>query len=290
MLSKPKLTILSIMMVAMLLAMPAINAFDDVFTDYSLYDPIWTEDSSLTDPVFSNGIESNEFSFSDGSYGYDDYELVYSDSEDLYLEATDRDYTDYDSEGLDIDDTDAVFDGVNNNYNSASDNSNANRDAADEDDFLWDNPFEDPMNFDDPFDVPGDDIQDIGDDDIPSQPGTNPEPTPGPGPTINEDGLSIQITGTRMQSEISPGEQLLLKIYVKNNGKEKLEDMKIVLVNQELALRDSIGPMDLRRGERASKTLLLDFPQGVEPGYYYLRINVHADGIDRVIYRDIRVE
>jgi len=142
----------------------------------------------------------------------------------------------------------------------------------------------------DPQDVPWSDYPDP----LPSPtPAPFPEPTPGPapGPTDSESGLSIQITGTRMQSEISPGDQLLLKIYVKNNGKEKLEDMKIVLVNQELALRDSIGPMDLKRGERASKTLLLDFPQGIEKGYYYMRINVHAaDGIDRVIYRDVRVE
>ncbi len=287
MLSKPKLTILSIMIVAMLLAVPMINAFDDVFTDYSLDDPIWTEDYSLTDPVFSNGVESDESAFSDDSYNYD----LASDSEDLYLGATEQDYEEYDREGLDIDDTDA--DVNDNNYDSTSADSNADNTAADEDDFLWDNPFEDPINFDDPFDVPGDDIQDIGDDDIPATtPASNPEPTPGPapGPADEEDGLSIQITGTRMQDEIRPGDQLLLKIYVKNNGHEDLDNMKIVLVNQELALRDSMGPMHLANGERASKTLLLDFPQGIEPGYYYLRINVHADGIDRVIYRDVRVE
>lgn len=288
MLSKPKLTILSIMLVAMLLAVPMINAFGDAFTDYSLNDPIWTEDYSLTDPVFSNGVESDEPAFSDDSYNYDLASDSEEDSEDLYLSVTEQDYIEHDSEGLDIDDTDA--DVNDDNYNSALD---ADDTAANDDDFLWDNPFEDPLNFDDPFDVPGDDIQDIGDDDIPaSTPAPFPEPTPGPvpGPADDEDGLSIQITGTRMQSEISPGDQLLLKIYVKNNGKEKLEDMKIVLVNQELALRDSIGPMDLNKGERASKTLLLDFPQGIETGYYYMRINVHADGIDRVIYRDIRVE
>jgi len=286
MLSKPKLTILSVIIVAMLLAVPMINAFDDVFSDYSLYDPIWTEDSSLVDPIFSNGIEYDNFAFSGDSY---DYDLEYSDSEDLYLSVTEPDYNDYDVDGLDIDDTDAVFDGVNNNnHNSASDSTASNED----DGFLWDNPFEDPMTFDDPFDVPGDDIQDIGDNDIPPAPTSNPEPIPGPGPvpTINENGLNIQITGTRMQSEINPGEQLMLKIFVKNNGKEKIEDMKIVLVNQDLALRDSIGPMDLKRGAKASKTLLLDFPEGIEPGYYYLRINVHASGIDRVIYRDILVE
>lgn len=123
----------------------------------------------------------------------------------------------------------------------------------------------------------------------PAVPGPTPGPEPGPGPSDEEAGLSIQITGTRMQDELSPGDQLLLKIYVRNNGNEKLENMKIVLVNQELALRDSMGPMDLRKGERTSKTLLLDFPQGIEPGYYYLRINVHADGVDRVVYRDVRV-
>jgi len=288
MLSKPKITILSIMIVAMLLALPMINAFDDIFTDGSLYDSIWTDDISLSDPVFANDYSLTDPIFSDDSDfdgdvfsgNYYNYDLDYSDSEDLYLSVTEHDNTNYDADGLYLDD----------NYNSALDASDSDENA---DDFLWDNPFEDPLTFDDPFNIPGDDIQDIGDQDIPSSaPRSNPEPTPGPGPipTINENGLNIQITGTRMQSELSPGEQLMLKIFIKNNGKEKIEDMKIVLVNQDLALRDSIGPMDLKKGAKASKTLLLDFPEGIESGYYYLRINVHADGIDRVIYRDILVE
>ncbi|MBW2968735.1 hypothetical protein KY304_00060 [Candidatus Woesearchaeota archaeon] len=126
----------------------------------------------------------------------------------------------------------------------------------------------------------------IGPEDFPTFESDEEEPLT----TIKEKGLRIQITGTRMPSEINAGEQLLLRVYLKNNGDEHIDNLKITLVNQELALRDSVGPLDLRKGHKASKILLLDFPDSIQPGYYYLRINIHANGIDRVVYRDIYVK
>ncbi len=138
----------------------------------------------------------------------------------------------------------------------------------------------------DPVDTDYSHYPDIGPEDFPTFEPEEKEPIP----TIQEEGLSIQITGTRMPNEINAGDQLLFRLYLKNNGKDHIDNLKITLVNQELALRDSVGPLDLRRGHRASKILLLDFPYEIQPGYYYLRINVHANGLDRVVYRDIYVK
>lgn len=224
MLKKPKLTILSILLIAILAAAPLISAFD-TFEDF------FTEDSFVT--------ENGDFVFDNNQdfwvYFPEDGDFIFEDSyEDLFL----------------------------------------------------DDPFEDPFIFDDPFDVPGDDMPELAPVDIPSV-HTEDEPEP---VFIREKGLSIQITGTRMPSEINAGDQLELRVSIKNNGKETLDKLKIVLVNQELSLRHAVGPMDLKRGDKASRILLLDFPYDVYPGYYYLRINVHANGIDRVIYRDIYVK
>ncbi|MBN1645285.1 hypothetical protein JW851_04605 [Candidatus Woesearchaeota archaeon] len=224
MLKKPKLTILSILIIAMLAAVPLISAFDDAFDEF------FTEDSFFT--------EDGDFIFEDDP----DFFVYYPEDESLLY---DEPY----------------------------------------DDLFIGDPFEDPMIFDDSFDVPGDDMPEMAPQDIPLA----HQPEEQPPVIIREKGLSIQITGTRMPDEINAGDQLLLRIYLKNNGKENLDNLKITLVNQELALRRSVGPMDLKKGDKETEILLLDFPYDTESGYYYLRINVHANGIDRVIYRDIYV-
>ncbi len=151
--------------------------------------------------------------------------------------------------------------------------------------FEWTYDDFDPIS--DPYDTPYSHYPDITPDEYPREEPEEEEPEP---TIIREKGLSIQITGTRMPDEINAGDQLELRVYLKNNGKEKLDNLKIVLVNQELSLRHAVGPMDLKRGDKASRILLLNFPYEVHPGYYYLRINVHANGINRVIYRDIYVK
>jgi hypothetical protein len=226
MLRKPKLTILSILLIAMLAVTPLISAFD-------AFDDFFTEDSFMTD----------------------DDNFVFEDNQDFWVYFPD--------------DGDFIFEDL------------------DEDLFL-DDPFEDPFIFDDPLDVPGDDMPELAPEDVPGLP--EPEPEPDVPVIIRGKDYSIQITGTRMPSEINAGDQLLLHVYVKNTGRKNIDNLEITLINQELALRDNVGPMDLKRGDRESRMLLLDFPYKIESGYYYLRINVHADSIDRVIYRDIYVK
>jgi len=254
----------------MLIAVPAITAFDDLFMDGTIEDPMFDtgyiddpmfDTGYIEDPMFHTGyIEDPMFDNSAETNEYYTYETEKQDTE-YYTYENSPDETEY----YTYDTTEA------------------------EDDFLWDNPAEDPFYFDDPMDFPGDDIQDIGDDDIPPAPYQGDNGKDDYNPTLNTNGLSIKITGTRMPNEINQGEQLRLKIYIKNTGKT-LDNLKIVLVNQEIAVRHAVGPMDLKSGEKTSRTLLLDFPSKITPGYYYLRINAHANGIDRVIYRDIYVK
>ncbi|MBN2458426.1 hypothetical protein JXB31_04830, partial [Candidatus Woesearchaeota archaeon] len=88
---------------------------------------------------------------------------------------------------------------------------------------------------------------------------------------------------------ISPGEEINMRISLKNSGDFDLENVKISVVSLELGERASAGPFDLDRGDEATRSLLLWIPEGVAPGYYPLRITVSSDNVKRVVYRFITI-
>jgi len=68
-----------------------------------------------------------------------------------------------------------------------------------------------------------------------------------------------------------------------------LDNVKVAVVIQDLAVRASAGPFDLSVGKRVSRTLNLVLPEDVQEGIYYLRITIHSESLHRVVHRDIEI-
>jgi len=106
----------------------------------------------------------------------------------------------------------------------------------------------------------------------------------------SDDEISIRILSTRFPAQTQSGEFLPLRIRIENTGTKNLDDVKVAVVNQELAIRSSIGPFDLDKHEDQTKTLYLDIPEYTPEGEYYLRFTVTSNGNTRkVIHRDIEI-
>jgi hypothetical protein len=123
---------------------------------------------------------------------------------------------------------------------------------------------------------------------IPPQPTPQPEPN---APTKSEqEGVSLKILSTRFPFAGSAGSTVPIYITVENNGDEKLEHTTITVLNQELAMRTSIGPFDLGKGKDASKMLLLKIPDNAPEGTYMLRFTISSNGqLSRVVYRELDI-
>lgn len=122
---------------------------------------------------------------------------------------------------------------------------------------------------------------------ITPQPTPQPEPSP---PTKAEQGVSLKILSTRFPLAGSAGSVMPIYLAIENNGNEKLEDTTITVLNQELAIRTSIGPFDLGKGRDVSKMLLLRIPENAPEGTYMLRFTVSSNSqVRRVVYRELNV-
>ncbi len=147
-------------------------------------------------------------------------------------------------------------------------------------------PFDDFPGTPDPENVP------------PFEPDEIPVPNPGPGPSstptstpaVKSADIVLKIESTRFPFETYPGEVVPFYLTVKNEGSENLDNTKIVIVEQDLALRASAGPFDLNRGDREQRVLIVDVPASTEPGIYSLRFTVTSNSITkRVVYRELEV-
>ena len=103
--------------------------------------------------------------------------------------------------------------------------------------------------------------------------------------------LKIFISSIRIPEayDLMPGEVFPVRISFKNDGNKQLENVKAVIVVQELGIRTSIGPMDIPAGRKISRTLLVELPQDIQPGTYPVRITIQNNEIKRVVYREIDV-
>lgn len=199
----------------------------------------------------------------------------YNDDDDTYYE---------DNDGTTYDDSDDVeydeYDGTTYEEEPADDKSgDAEISGQVYNDF-------DPI--DEPTDMPGN-----PDPDLPNEQNPDKEPVPAEEPdepVITEiDGIGLHITAMRYDDKIHPGDQMLMTVYMKNNGDIDLDNTELTIVNQELALRAHIGPFDFNDGLNAKKKLLLEFPEGIEQGTYYLRITIQSKDIKRIVYREVDV-
>ena len=127
-------------------------------------------------------------------------------------------------------------------------------------------------------------------------PTPTPNPNPGPGPTTGGSGaivdrdLVLKIESTRFPFDAYPGDVIPFHITVKNGGNVDLPNTKIVIIEQDLALRYSAGPFDLNRGDKEQRILLFEVPADLEPGIYPVRFTITSNSVTkRVVYRDIDV-
>ncbi len=121
-------------------------------------------------------------------------------------------------------------------------------------------------------------------------PTTNPQPTPHIPDVSRKDELSVHIGSIRfLNSYETAGDIVPMTISFENNGNEKLEDIKVAMLIQDLAIRSSVGPFDLRVGERITKTLYVQLPAPLEQETYFVRITINSGSMQRVIHREIEV-
>ncbi len=85
----------------------------------------------------------------------------------------------------------------------------------------------------------------------------------------------------------SPGETLRFSIAAKNVGNTNLDDLKLSAVIQDLNAESSVK-FSLKKGDSATKMLLLDIPEDAK-GEYDVRIVVQNGDVKRVLYRTIIV-
>ena len=86
------------------------------------------------------------------------------------------------------------------------------------------------------------------------------------------------------------GEDLRTTITLSNIGDKDLEDATITVVVPELGIWKKIGPLDLDKGDKETREVILDMPDDVEPGEYMARIVVSNSKVRRVVHRPIIIE
>jgi len=106
----------------------------------------------------------------------------------------------------------------------------------------------------------------------------------------NEFDAGVFIGSIRTPGTITSGQDVNVAINVKNHGDGTLDNLKITATIQELALRDSAGPFDLKTNRHVTKHLHLMLPDELPAGEYLVRITIHNNDVSRVVHRPIIVE
>jgi hypothetical protein len=105
-----------------------------------------------------------------------------------------------------------------------------------------------------------------------------------------KDGLSVHIGTLRIPDDAQPGDLVPVQVNFRNNGHDKLENLKVAIVVQDLAIRASVGPLDLLVGKTESRTMMLELPEDMEKGLYYGRLTIDSASLHRVVHREFMVE
>lgn len=87
---------------------------------------------------------------------------------------------------------------------------------------------------------------------------------------------------------VKAGDYLPVTIAIENSGNQKLEDLKVKAIIQELAVIDT-AKLDLSSKNKAKVNMNLFIPVDAEPGLYAVRFSYHNGDVSRVIYREIQV-
>lgn len=116
-------------------------------------------------------------------------------------------------------------------------------------------------------------------------------PGPAPAPEDETDDVGVHISSIRIPNayDAMAGDLVPVTISFKNDGDEKLEDLKASVKIQDLNIKASVGPLDLSVGKKISKTIYVELPEDVQPGTYYARITIDSGSVHRVKHRDVDV-
>ncbi len=107
-----------------------------------------------------------------------------------------------------------------------------------------------------------------------------------------DDRLSVHIGAIIIPNayDAQAGDVVPVTISFKNNGDEKLENLKAAVAIPDLGVKASVGPMeDLPVGKRVSKTVYIELPEDAKEGMYYARITIDSGSLHRVKHRDVEV-
>jgi hypothetical protein len=103
--------------------------------------------------------------------------------------------------------------------------------------------------------------------------------------------MRIGVSSIRIPNanKLRAGDRIPILIAFTNSGDEQLENMKAVVLLQDLGIRKSLGPMDVNAGERENERVMLEIPANTAPGKYPIRFTLFAKGVKKVVHREIRV-
>lgn len=100
--------------------------------------------------------------------------------------------------------------------------------------------------------------------------------------------FGIGVSSIRIEDFQTPGSDVPVHITFSNDGNQDLR-VKASVVIQDLGIRAS-ALVDLDEGDEHTETIWLPLDSGIEPGIYPVRITLHSDETQRVVYRDLVVE
>ncbi len=112
----------------------------------------------------------------------------------------------------------------------------------------------------------------------------NPEFWPEP-----EFGIHISAIRIPAAYEYSAGDTVEITLSFSNSGDENLEDIKAYVTIPEFAVKDVVGPFDLKKNRKATETLYIELPEDAEAQSYYARIVIDSDNAKRVVYREFEI-
>lgn len=103
--------------------------------------------------------------------------------------------------------------------------------------------------------------------------------------------FGIHISAIRIPAayEYNAGDTVEITLSFSNSGDENLENVKAYVTIPEFAVKDVVGPFDLKKNRKATETLYIELPEDAEAQSYYARIVIDSDNVKRVVYREFEI-
>jgi hypothetical protein len=110
--------------------------------------------------------------------------------------------------------------------------------------------------------------------------------------TINARELvdEIQLSKVSFSQEVAaPGDYVIVYVNLDNEGRQDLEDVRVVVTLPELGIRRASGEFDLDRGDDLTKDVVVGIPYFAWPGQHLVMVTVQNDDFHDTTHRIITV-